>query len=294
MTVSVGICAYNEEGNIANLLESTLNQKLEKVEIVEIIVVSSASTDNTDSIVEDFSSKDPRIRLIKETHRNGKASAVNHFLKESKGDICVIQSADTISTPRTIESICEPIVNSSEVGAVGGRPIPNGGRGFFLGFASRFIWHLHSRMSMKYPKLGEISAHRNVIESIPVDATSDDTFLEYAISQKGLKVSYAHDAVILNKGPETISEYIEQRTRWRGAQIRVQQDTGYISASARQGSVNFEVARYCLARPWTVPFVIPVCLLELYCLSKAKRMISRDQDSFVVWNSLESTKKLRE
>ena len=65
-TVSVGICAFNEESNIAKLLESTINQDLKRIQIIEIIVVSSASTDMTDSIVESFVEKDSRISLVKE------------------------------------------------------------------------------------------------------------------------------------------------------------------------------------------------------------------------------------
>lgn len=291
-TVSIGICAYNEEANISKLLDSILAQELSRVTIIEIIVVSSNSSDSTDQIVKDYSKRDNRISLITEDQRNGKASAVNLFLQQASGEICIIQSADTICIAKTIESICSPILDDSNVGAVGGRPIPRGTRGIFLPFANRLIWHLHSRVSLRNPKLGEISAHRNIIDSIPLDATSDDTYLEYAIKEKGLKVAYSHDAVIYNQGPGTLSEYIEQRTRWRGAQIRVQKDTGYVSASGKQRSVNYEVARYCLFRPWTIPFVFPICFIELYCISKAKRMLAQNDDSFVVWDSVSSTKKL--
>lgn len=292
--VSIGICAYNEEENISKLLDSTLSQELENVEIVEIVVISSASTDSTDVIVRSFSQKDRRVTLIAEAERNGKASAVNTFLNQAKGEICVIQSADTISTPTTIESICKPIIENDDVGAVGGRPVPIKGTNPLLNFATGFIWEMYANLSAKYPKLGEISAHRNVIRSMPSDATSDDTFLEYAISEEGLKIAYSHDALIFNKGPETLSEYIEQRTRWRGAQIRLYRDTGYYSSSARQGSVNVEVAKYCLLRPWRIPLVIPVCLLEVFCILRAKRMLRNNNDSFRVWDSLESTKNLKD
>ena len=150
-TVSIGICAYNEEANISKLLDSILVQELSRVAIIEIIVVSSNSSDDTDSVVGDYLKRDERISLITEEQRNGKASAVNLFLQKASGEICIIQSADTICKSDTVESICSPILDDSGVGAVGGRPIPRGGRGVFIPFANRLIWHLHSRVSRRNP-----------------------------------------------------------------------------------------------------------------------------------------------
>ncbi|MBU0666785.1 MAG: glycosyltransferase [Nanoarchaeota archaeon] len=46
MDVSIGVMAYNEEGNINSLLNALLKQKTKQAFIKEIIVVSSGSTDN--------------------------------------------------------------------------------------------------------------------------------------------------------------------------------------------------------------------------------------------------------
>ena len=57
-TLSIGIVAFNEEANIAHLLKTILDQKIESVLMMEIIVVSDASSDKTDEIVGSFA--DPR------------------------------------------------------------------------------------------------------------------------------------------------------------------------------------------------------------------------------------------
>ncbi len=54
MDISVGVIAYNEENNIANLLDSLLKQS---ARIKEIVVVSSGSTDKTNEIVKEFIAK---------------------------------------------------------------------------------------------------------------------------------------------------------------------------------------------------------------------------------------------
>ncbi len=289
--VSIGICAYNEEANIGALLDSLIAQELVNFEICEIIVVSSASEDETDSIVEEYSKIDSKIRLIREKERKGKAHAVNTYLQEAEGDICVIQSGDTLATPKTIEALCSPINSNSGVGAVGGRIIPIDGRRFFYNFANRFIWEIYSMVSAKFPKLGEISAHKNIIESIPIDATSDDTFIEYAVTEAGYSLAYAPKAIIHNRGPDNFREYFRQRTRWRGAQLKLARDTNYKSASSRYNSVNIEVAKYILRNPLKIPFILAVCTIEVCSILNAKRMLKRDINSFNVWNPIESTKR---
>ncbi len=293
-SVSIGICAFNEESNITKILDSILNQNLDRVEIIEIIVISSASTDSTDRLVMEYSDKDSRVRLITEETRKGKASAVNLFLKLAKGEICVIQSADTISTPNTIEEICKPIIDDDKIGAVGGRPIPIKGPNFLINSFSSMIWELHSRVSRKQPKLGEISAHRNVIEQIPSHAIADDAYLEFLIRDMGLETSYSHEAVIYNSGPDSLSEYIQQRVRWRASQIRLNHETGHISASGKQNLVNLELALLCLKKPWKIPIALPLCLIELHCIRAAKKSLASNEDEFIIWDSIDSTKKVND
>ena len=101
---SVGVTAYNEEGNIAHLLEALLDQHLHDVEIAEIIVVASACTDRTVPIVREYLQRDPRIRLIEQERREGKTSAVNLFLAAAQSAICVLESGDTLPAKGSIDA----------------------------------------------------------------------------------------------------------------------------------------------------------------------------------------------
>ena len=60
--VSVIIPTYNSEEFLRECLDSVVNQTLQDI---EIIVVDSISQDNTIPIVEEYISKDPRVKLIK-------------------------------------------------------------------------------------------------------------------------------------------------------------------------------------------------------------------------------------
>ena len=110
LDVSIGICAHNEEGNIGKLLDALLNQSTNIVSIKEIIVVS-CSTDRTDEIVKAYQGRDSRVSLIVQRKRDGKAAAVNLFLKQATGGIFILESADTLPEKWTIERLVEPFLD---------------------------------------------------------------------------------------------------------------------------------------------------------------------------------------
>ncbi|HEV2038246.1 MAG TPA: glycosyltransferase, partial [Candidatus Eremiobacteraceae bacterium] len=62
---ALGIMAYNEERNIARLLDSVLQQSVSD-RLASIVVVASGCTDRTCEIVEHYARRDSRISLIAE------------------------------------------------------------------------------------------------------------------------------------------------------------------------------------------------------------------------------------
>src|SRR5579863_3836534 len=70
---SVGIMPYNEEANIVNAIRTILRQQCTSAEIAELIVVASGCTDRTAELVRALIDEDPRVALIVEADRAGKA-----------------------------------------------------------------------------------------------------------------------------------------------------------------------------------------------------------------------------
>ena len=58
--VSIALCTYNGAENLAQQLDTLVNQTYRNLEIV---VVDDCSTDDTYAILQDYSSKDDRFRL---------------------------------------------------------------------------------------------------------------------------------------------------------------------------------------------------------------------------------------
>ncbi|MCP4650153.1 MAG: glycosyltransferase [PVC group bacterium] len=210
--VSLGIMAYNEEGNIGRLLETALAQELCDAVLKEIIVVASGCTDSTEDIVRSFIAKDKSIRLISQPTRQGKASAINLFLADASGDIFILESADTVPAKGTFNKLIAPFKDSS-IGMTGARSIPVNSQDTFIGFTVHFLWLKHHQVALITPKLGELVAFRNFVRSISNDTAVDEASIESIVRKEGYNLAYVEDAIVYNKGPETIRDFIRQRRR---------------------------------------------------------------------------------
>jgi cellulose synthase/poly-beta-1,6-N-acetylglucosamine synthase-like glycosyltransferase len=114
-TVSLVICAYNEERDIRRKLDECLATDY-PADRLEIIVASDGSTDRTDAIVREFA---PRVRLLRVEGRGGKTIAQNAAVAEATGDILVFSDVTTIYTSATIREMVENFADPA-VGCVGG------------------------------------------------------------------------------------------------------------------------------------------------------------------------------
>ena len=223
---SVGVIAHNEAANMGQLLDALVVQETTQVEIDEILVVSSGSTDGTDDIVLRWEKKDARIRLVRQAEREGKASAINLFIKEARNEILVLESADTLPLVNTVETLVRPLQDKG-VGMTGAHPVPLNSKQTFIGAVVHLMWELHHRLALERPKLGEMVAFRKVIDSIPLESAVDEASLEAVMQRAGFALLYVPDAIVLNKGPESIRDFIIQRRRIQAGHLWLRSNSGY-------------------------------------------------------------------
>ncbi|HOD54949.1 MAG TPA: glycosyltransferase [Candidatus Cloacimonadota bacterium] len=289
---SVGVFAYNEEKNIANILTALLHQKLQTVEIVEIIVVSSASTDKTDQIVQSFIDKHPIIRLIQEKERNGKSAAINLFISQAISKILVIESADTIPESDVIEKLVKPFKNKL-IGMTGGRPVPENSKSTFIGFAVNLLWSLHHEMAMQSPKLGEMVAFRRIFEEIPSDSAVDEASIEALIRENSYQLLYISSAIIHNKGPETIFDFIKQRRRIAAGHLWLKENHAYQVTSQDPFLMLFLFIKSCFKNPKDIIKIIAVAKLEIFCRLLGTYDYKVKRINPFKWNTIDSSKSLK-
>lgn len=227
---SVGVMAHNEAANIGHALASILEQRPELGQIREVVVVASGCTDATVPIVADMARKDPRVRLIVQERREGKASAINVFLGEAQSPVLLLVSADVVLKDGTVDHLLGHL-RDPRVGMIGAHPIPVNGEGTFLGHAVHLLWQLHDRVAREVPKLGEVVAFRNVVPNIPRDTPVDEISIQALINQLGYSLVYEPRAIVYNRGPATVGDFLRQRRRICAGHLKIEQQYGYVAST---------------------------------------------------------------
>ena len=288
---SVGVMAYNEEANIAHALRSILRQELTRKQIREVIVVASGCEDRTVAIVADIAACESRVRLIEQERREGKASAINLFIDAAKCPVLVMVGADVVVEDGTFDVFLRHFEDPS-VGMVGGHPIPVNGNGTFLGHAVHLQWRLHDRIARNSPKLGEMVAFRNVVPSIPLDTAVDELSIQALITQLGYQLVYEPRAVVYNRGPATVRDFLRQRRRIYAGHLRIRDQQAYSpptmsawrAGRALLGSESFSTPRAAL---WSLGTVG----LEATARALGKYDVVRGRHSQHVWEMCDTDRK---
>jgi len=288
---SIGIMAFNEEANIGPMLEAVVSQRTAKVTPTEIVVVASGCTDRTESVVQDWARRDPRIRLMVQPLREGKASATNSFLTQAREKIVVLCSADLLPTKDAIEELVAPFADPA-VGMTAGRPVPVNDPGTFMGFAAHLLWELHHEVNLRSFKAGEMIAFRNIFERIPHHTSVDEASIEPVIRGQGYEVRYVPTAIVYNKGPLTVADFLRQRRRIFAGHLAVRRTLGY-SVSTMSG---WKILRILLPkldwRPRPFLWTWSVAALEVYGRLLGRRD-HKKRPHQPVWEIAKTTKDLK-
>lgn len=110
MKLSIILPVYNEEDTIREVLDAVLGVDLQAVE-KEVIVVDDASTDRTAEIVE----REPRVTLLRHSANQGKGAAIHTGLKQTTGDVVLIQDADMEYSVADYPALLRPFAEGAQV-----------------------------------------------------------------------------------------------------------------------------------------------------------------------------------
>ena len=112
LTISIIVCARNEEKNIKNLLEALVNQDIfadeDNSDSIEIIIANDQSDDDTEKIAKEYSDKYDFIKIYNVEYRDNALSPKKNALKQAiyiaKGEIILLTDADCIPTKNWVRS----------------------------------------------------------------------------------------------------------------------------------------------------------------------------------------------
>ena len=102
MKLSIVIPAHNEEGSIAQTIESIVVAFDNSSIKYEILVVNDNSKDNTLSVLESLASLYPSLRVVSNYGPNGFGYAVRFGLERFNGDCVAVMMADMSDSPEDL------------------------------------------------------------------------------------------------------------------------------------------------------------------------------------------------
>ena len=134
MKLSVVMPAYNEQATIRAIVARVLQVDLGSVD-KELIIVDDGSRDGTREILKELDGQNG-VRVLFQSHNQGKGAAVWRGIRESTGDMVIIQDADLEYDPTEYPALIRPILEGQADVVYGSR---------FLGHAKGhrvlYFWH---------------------------------------------------------------------------------------------------------------------------------------------------------
>jgi len=126
--------AYNERATIRTIVDRVLAVDLGPVE-KELVIVDDGSKDGTRDILKELDGT-RGIRVLFQPHNQGKGTAVWRGIRESTGDMVIIQDADLEYDPEEYPTLIRPILEGLADVVYGSRFL-----GHARGHRVLYFWH---------------------------------------------------------------------------------------------------------------------------------------------------------
>jgi cellulose synthase/poly-beta-1,6-N-acetylglucosamine synthase-like glycosyltransferase len=211
-TITVVIAAHNEEAQILPRIENLLASRY-PLDQLDILIVSDGSTDRTVQKIQSLG--DPRVRVIDQPERRGKAHALNLALAETRAELVVFADARQRFDPGAIAALAGHF-HRPETGAVSGELLIDPA-GSTAGGGIDAYWRLEKFIRLSEARhdstigcTGAIYAIRRALyRPIRDDTILDDVVIPMQIALQGFRVGFepaalAHDPQTLEPAREKI------------------------------------------------------------------------------------------
>ena len=265
-SVTLMIAAYNEEQDIRDKIENSLDLIYPK-EKLEIIVVSDASSDATDGIVNEFA--EDGVRLIRVEGRVGKTQARNIALRSCSSDIVLFSDATTLYQKDVIQKLVRNF-NDPQVGMVTGHLLYQDASGGQMGVGQKLFWRYESFIKKAQTKLGTLTGsvgcisafRRHAYTELPPHIIEDFTEpLEFI--RRGYRVVFEEDAICYEKATEGSRQEWAMRVRVIRGGLAGLWHAREILNPLRYPLVSFQLISHKLLR-WFVPVFAIALLLATF------------------------------
>lgn len=218
---TVGICATGPSSGLAGLVGGVLAESdAHALDLKGVTIVASECPRAVRLELMAVQARDPRIHVVLEEVRHGKAAAVNKILARTRGQYMVMVNADATPEAGAIPRLLSAISADPRVGVVSAMPVVRPGKGV-SSLLVDMIWSTHNESSRLLNHMGlsnhaseELAAFRlSAIGMLPRDLVNDGAFLAQTVRRKGYSVKFSESARVHIETPGRVSDLIAQRRR---------------------------------------------------------------------------------
>lgn len=295
ITITIGIPAFNEETNILYLLSDLLAQVKKSFILSSIIVCSDGSTDATVRKAKEI--KSPKIIVIDNKKRLGRAVRQNQIMQKANGDVLVLVDADIqIKDKFFLEKIIKPAaLGKADLTSVSVMELkPQTFLGKVLEVSMKFkkyIFENFKKGNNLFTCHGRARAFsRKLYKTIKFkESVGEDAYSYFFTVSKGFKYKFVRGTEIYYRLPESFSDHEKQSLRFYKTLGLLQKDFGK-ELVEKENFVNSVVIINNLVKYFFVnPLIFVYFLIATFL--KIKSLLMKDVSN--AWSISQSSKILR-
>ena len=262
-TMTLMICAYNEEDVVAEKMENTLAIDYPKDKL-RIMWVTDGSNDHTNELLSAY----PEVDIVFSPERRGKTAALKHGLRELQTRYVAFTDANTMINTDALREIAR-LFRDPTVGCVSGEKrvaarkageMAAEGEGLYWKYEStlkRWDSELYSAMGAA----GELYAiDPKLCREVPDEALLDDFMMSMYVVQAGKRIAYTADAYAMEYGSANIHEESKRKRRIAAGGLQSIWWLRSMLNPLRQPLVTFQYVSHRVLR-WSITPIAMVLLL---------------------------------
>lgn len=272
-TITLLICAYNEEDVVAEKMANTLAIDYPR-EKFRIMWVTDGSTDNTNQLLKAY----PEVDVVFSPERRGKTAALKHGLQELQTRYVAFTDANTMINPGAMKEIAR-LFSDPTVGCVSGeKRVAARKEGQMAAEGEGLYWRYESTLKRWDSELfsamgaaGELYAiDPQMVRDVPNNALLDDFMMSMYIVQDGKRIAYTADAYAQEYGSANIFEESKRKRRIAAGGLQSIWWLRSLLNPIKYPLVSFQYISHRVLR-WSVTPIAMVILLVINILLSVMR-----------------------